>query len=96
ALDTHRHAPRTVVVKLKTSDFRLLTRSHTPPQPPASAAELAAISRQLLERVDLPAATRYRLVGTGLANFATRDARDRQAQLFDAAAGACEGDDSDA
>ncbi|MEQ8232334.1 MAG: DNA polymerase IV [Gammaproteobacteria bacterium] len=83
ALDTRRHAPRTVVVKLKTSDFRIITRSHTPPQPPASAAELASISRMLLERVELAPATRYRLVGTGLANFTPRATRDRQPGLFE-------------
>src|SRR5207342_3648491 len=34
---------RTVVLKLKTSDFRILTRSFTPPQPPASAEEIIEI-----------------------------------------------------
>src|SRR5207253_4425336 len=32
--------PRTVVLKLKTSDFNILTRSHTPSSPPSSCAEL--------------------------------------------------------
>lgn len=60
---------RTVVLKLKTADFRLLTRSHTPPERPASAAELVALALALRARVTLPASTRYRLVGVGLANF---------------------------
>ena len=59
----------TVVLKLKTSEFKMLTRSHTPPSPPASHAELAAIALKLLLRVDLSPTTRYRLLGVGLSNF---------------------------
>ncbi|OZI58451.1 DNA polymerase IV [Bordetella genomosp. 1] len=61
---------RTVVLKLKTDRFRILTRSLTLPMPPATAAQLALIARQLCERVELPAHTRYRLVGVGMSNFA--------------------------
>ncbi len=82
SLDRSRREPRTVVLKLKTSDFRLLTRSHTPPQPPSSADEFAALSRALLTRVDLPPATRYRLVGIGLSNFQLREQGERQPGLF--------------
>jgi DNA polymerase-4 len=73
---------RTVVLKLKTSDFRILTRSLTPPQPPASEAELVEIALALRERVGQPSRTRYRLVGVGLANF--RDANELlpQPELF--------------
>ena len=60
---------RTVVLKLKTDRFRILTRSHTPDVPPASAAELADIALALRERVDLPESTRYRLAGVGLSGF---------------------------
>jgi DNA polymerase-4 len=60
---------RTVVLKLKTTDFRILTRSLTPPVPPASAAELAQIALSLLERVDEGTSSHYRLVGVGLGNF---------------------------
>jgi DNA polymerase-4 len=75
---------RTVVLKLKTADFRILTRSHTPPQPPASCEEFTRIALELLERVGLDAQLRYRLVGVGLGNF--RDADDDplpQPELFD-------------
>ncbi len=76
----------TVVLKLKTAGFRILTRSQTLPAAPASAAALAAIACDLRLRVDLPAATRYRLVGVGLANF--RDAgEDVQEDLFGRAPG---------
>ena len=59
----------TVVLKLKTSEFRILTRSHTPAAAPASQAELASIAQGLLSRVELGRDTRYRLVGVGLSNF---------------------------
>ena len=73
---------RTVVLKLKTREFRILTRSRTPPSPPQSAAELADIAVALRGHVDLPAATLYRLVGVGLGNF--RDAETTpQPELFD-------------
>jgi DNA polymerase IV len=69
---------RTVVLKLKTADFHILTRSHTPPTPPQSAEEFTSIAVGLRERVALPERTRYRLVGVGLSNF--RDAEDAFAQ----------------
>ncbi len=73
---------RTVVLKLKTANFRILTRSHTPPEIPRDARVIADIAVALRERVDLPEPTRYRLVGVGLGNF--RDAEEsEQAALFD-------------
>ncbi|HRQ64133.1 MAG TPA: DNA polymerase IV, partial [Xanthomonadaceae bacterium] len=75
---------RTVVLKLKTAHFRVLTRSVTPPVPVASERELTTLACALRERVELPSATRYRLVGVGLGNF--RDADEiasGQAALFE-------------
>ncbi|MEO8742221.1 MAG: DNA polymerase IV, partial [Lysobacteraceae bacterium] len=72
---------RTVVLKLKTSDFRILTRSHTPTHPPSSVDELTAIALDLRERVQLPRDTLFRLVGVGLAGF--RDTDMPQPELFD-------------
>uniref|UniRef100_A0A7V4XTH9 DNA polymerase IV n=1 Tax=Acidobacterium capsulatum TaxID=33075 RepID=A0A7V4XTH9_9BACT len=63
---------RTVVLKLKTSDFHIHTRSLTPETPPASCEELTAIALGLRARVDLGADRLYRLIGVGLSNF--RDA----------------------
>jgi DNA polymerase-4 len=74
---------RTVVLKLKTADFRILTRSHTPIAPPQSERELADIAAGLRERVDLPASTLYRLVGVGLTNFHDPGEHERQSSLFD-------------
>ncbi|MEO8802738.1 MAG: DNA polymerase IV [Rudaea sp.] len=64
---------RTVVLKLKTADFHILTRSHTPPLPPRSPHELIAIALALRERVQLPTNTLFRLVGVGLSNFHDAD-----------------------
>jgi len=60
---------RTVVLKLKTSEFKILTRSHTPSSPPSSCEELISIALKLQERVNLRPEQRYRLVGVGLSNF---------------------------
>jgi DNA polymerase-4 len=75
---------RTVVLKLKTGDFRILTRSLTPSTPPASGEQLADYALGLRERVALPPTTRYRLAGVGLANFVARADPRAQAGLFDA------------
>src|SRR5277367_4790593 len=72
---------RTVVLKLKTSGFNILTRSHTPSIPPGSCEELTAIALLLRERITLEPAQRFRLVGVGLSNF--RDAESLQPPLFD-------------
>jgi DNA polymerase-4 len=71
---------RTVVLKLKTSEFSILTRSHTPVVPPESCEELTAIALSLRERIDLGPAQRFRLVGVGLSNF--RDVEEMQSPLF--------------
>jgi DNA polymerase-4 len=44
---------RTVVLKLKTSDLKILTRNHTPGSPPASCEQLTSIALSLRERVGL-------------------------------------------
>jgi DNA polymerase-4 len=74
----------TVVLKLKTADFRTLTRSFTPPQRPRSAQELGRIACTLRGRVERAPECRYRLVGVGLAGFVDRDSYQAQADLFDA------------
>ena len=75
---------RTVVLKLKTSDFRILTRSLTPHERPDTMETVADIACALRERVELPARTRYRLVGVGLAGFVERDSLAAQPELFGA------------
>ena len=73
---------RTVVLKLKTKAFRILTRSRTPDTAPQSADELTAIALGLLDHVGLPEATLYRLVGVGLANFFDPQDTPMQSGLF--------------
>jgi DNA polymerase IV len=72
---------RTVILKLKTSQFSILTRSHTPATSPASCEELTMIALSLRDRIDLGPAQRFRLVGVGLSNF--RDPENQQPPLFD-------------
>ena len=74
---------RTVVLKLKTSDFHTLTRSLTPARRPLSADELADQACALLLRVERPADSRYRLVGVGLSGFVDQDSYRAQTDLFD-------------
>ncbi len=74
---------RTVVLKLKTADFRTLTRSLTATTPPTSEAQLAQTACDLRARVDLPASTRYRLVGVGLSGFTEPDDSPAQDDLFE-------------
>jgi DNA polymerase-4 len=74
---------RTVVLKLKTSDFKILTRSYTPSAPPSSCEELTNIALSLRERVDLSPKQRFRLVGVGLSNFRDPDDESVQPALFE-------------
>jgi DNA polymerase-4 len=60
---------RTVVLKLKTAEFQVLTQSQTPPSPPASCEELTRIALSLRDKVRLDSMQRFRLVGVGLGNF---------------------------
>lgn len=80
--DPHRVA-RTVVLKLKTADFRSLTRSLTLPVPPEHAQALADVACELRARVELPPSTHYRLVGVGLSGFTATDGLTAQCDLFD-------------
>jgi DNA polymerase-4 len=74
---------RTVVLKLKTSEFNILTRSYTPIAPPASCEELIQIALSLRTRVDLDPQRRFRLIGVGLSNFREADDTPAQPVLFD-------------
>lgn len=74
--------PRTVVLKLKTAEFRSLTRSLTPPAPPVTCDEFTAIAFTLRDRVHLGGEQRYRLIGVGLSNFRHPDETPAQPELF--------------
>jgi DNA polymerase-4 len=73
---------RTVALKLKTSEFKILTRSHTPSSPPSCCQELTDIALQLRERVALGPQQYYRLVGVGLSNFREPEQPAAQPPLF--------------
>jgi DNA polymerase-4 len=74
---------RTVVLKLKTSEFKILTRSHTPHAPPSSCEEVTSIALSVRERIGLSPKQRFRLVGVGLSNFDDPDDASAQSALFD-------------
>jgi DNA polymerase-4 len=74
---------RTVVLKLKTSEFKILTRSHTSPHPPSSCDELTNIALSLRERITLGPRQRFRLVGVGLSNFHEPENAPSQPVLFE-------------
>jgi DNA polymerase IV len=73
----------TVVLKLKTSEFKILTRSHTPESPPSSCEELTDIALKLRERATLDSRQRYRLVGVGLSNLREAEETAVQPVLFE-------------
>ncbi len=65
---------RTATLKLKTADFRILTRSRQLPEPTQIASRFFAPLRELLrEACD---GTRYRLIGAGLSDLASPEAAD--------------------
>ncbi len=74
---------RTVVLKLKTSGFDILTRSHTPSSPPSSCEEVTTIALALRGRVELPPEQRFRLIGVGLSNFCEPEEVSAQPALFE-------------
>jgi DNA polymerase-4 len=86
AAERKRRRGRTVTVKLKTSDFRILTRRATLAHAVRSEAELLSTARDLLARFGQPETTRFRLAGVGLSGFADEAADALQFALFDAAA----------
>lgn len=83
ALRKEHKVARTVVLKLKTSGFKIMTRSHTPTSPPSSCEEMTAIALFLRARVDLGPHQRYRLVGIGLSNFREPEEPLAQSDLFE-------------
>jgi DNA polymerase-4 len=74
---------RTVVLKLKTSGFQIMTRSHTANAAPCSCEELTSIALSLRERVFADANQLYRLVGVGLSNFQVSSESSVSSELFD-------------
>jgi len=63
---------RTITLKVKFSDFRIITRSRTLPQPVASEAEIAAIVEELMRPL-FPVAKGIRLLGVTLSSLGEED-----------------------
>jgi DNA polymerase-4 len=76
-------AGRTVTVKLRTGDFRTLTRRLTPETPPATASELLGIALELLTRFPFAETSRFRLAGVGLSNFVGEESEEAEPELFE-------------
>jgi DNA polymerase-4 len=77
---------RTVQLKVKLADFRLLTRSRTLPEPVDTAAPIGATARLLLRDPDmcgLIQASGARLLGVSVSNLV--EGHEEQLQLFDGA-----------
>jgi DNA polymerase-4 len=76
-------AGSTVTLKLKTADFRILTRARSLDSPTQLAGKIFAVSRELLVRE--VNGTRYRLLGVGVSALADADEAD-PADLIDTGA----------
>ncbi|MFN7535357.1 MAG: DNA polymerase IV, partial [Brevundimonas sp.] len=75
-------ASRTIQLKLRRTDFRVVTRRRTLPEPVQTARGLFAAARELLTpELGRP----YRLIGVGMADLI--DAEDAPSGLFDTAEG---------
>lgn len=74
---------RTVVLKLKTREFQILTRSCTPTVPPISCEQFTDVVLSLRDRVQLDRQQLFRLVGVGLSNFRGPENSGTQPLLFD-------------
>lgn len=76
-------AARTVSVKVKYADFRVVTRASTPPNPVADAAELWRVAERLAFGTPRPAGA-VRLIGVAASGLIDRRARVVQPELFEA------------
>ncbi|WP_103335411.1 DNA polymerase IV [Pseudotabrizicola formosa] len=78
-------AGRTVTLKLKTGDFRILTRRHGLPDPTQMADRIYRTARGLFDQAGR--AGPFRLIGVGISDLAPEDQADRSADLLDPDAG---------
>ncbi len=73
---------RSVNIKLKTSDFRIITRGHTPEFPPNSLEEVTELVVWLAGRMPEDQPAKYRLAGVGVSNFMEATDNPSQPSLF--------------
>jgi len=74
-------AGRTVTLKLKRNDFRLLTRRVTLPDGTQTADRIYRTARGLFDRMDHPKP--YRLIGVGISDLLPAAEADREGDLLD-------------
>ena len=67
-LQTYQLAGRTITLKIKYADFRIITRSRSFPQPVSDLATIAATAKDLLLHTE-PEGKPVRLLGISLSNF---------------------------
>lgn len=77
----HQFIARTVHLKIRRADFRLITRARTVPEPTNITDELFAAAAELLETAWPSAGGAARLLGMGTSGFSSADVR--QKLLFD-------------
>lgn len=68
-------AGRTITLKLKTAQFKTITRSHTLPDPTQLADRIFREGKIMLEK-EIPAQRAYRLIGIGISELADADFAD--------------------
>ncbi|MCX7646288.1 MAG: DNA polymerase IV [Rhodobacteraceae bacterium] len=74
-------AGRTVTLRLKRADFRLITRRTTLSEPTQIADRIWRIARDLLDQARDPGP--FRLIGVGISDLCGADAADRSGDLLD-------------
>ncbi len=79
-IEQNRLYGRTVVLKIKFADFRIITRSRSFSAPVRDAATLAEAGRMLL-RAQLPLSMGARLLGLGVHNLESVEAPEEESQL---------------
>jgi len=74
-------AGRTVTLKLKRADFKLITRRTTLPDATQTAERIYRVARALFDRMEHPQP--YRLLGVGTSDLVPEDLADREGNLLD-------------
>lgn len=74
-------AGRTVTLKLKRADFKLITRRTTLPDGTQTAERIYTTARALFDRMEHPKP--YRLLGVGVSDLVPEDQADREGNLLD-------------
>lgn len=74
-LKSSNKAGKTITLKLKTADFKTITRSHTLPQPTQLATTLYREVKPLLEKAAI--GKTFRLIGVGISSFGSVEDADK-------------------